>query len=69
MYLKNNDNIIDLRLKVRDKMKIIKLFTIDKCYKPKELYRYNIEFEDGASIGSCFCYDSFREAYQESKKI
>lgn len=44
--------------------KKVKLFTIDKCYKPKELYRYNIEFEDGSSHGSCFCQEAFEEAYE-----
>ena len=43
-------------------MKKVKEMLIDKCYKPKELYRYNIEFEDGSSIGSCFCYETFEDA-------
>jgi hypothetical protein len=44
-------------------MKQIKKVVIDKCYEPRELYRYNIEFEDKTSAGSCFCYGTFKEAY------
>jgi len=44
----------------------IKKITIDKCYKPKVLYRFNIELEKGSeidSIGSCFCYKYFTDCF------
>jgi len=44
-------------------MKKVKELKIDKCYKPKELYRYNAKFEDNSSIGSCFCYETFEDAF------
>ena len=27
-----------------------------------ELYRFHVEFADGSSLGSCFCYETYEEA-------
>lgn len=32
-------------------------------------YRFNVEFEDGSSHGSCFCYDSFDEAFLRAIEV
>ena len=50
-------------------MNKVKIMIIDKCYEPKDLYRYDIEFENGESMGSCFCYDTFEEAYDACEKM
>lgn len=39
----------------------VKKIKIDKT-SDGMLYRYNVEFDDGSTHGSCFCYDSLEEA-------
>lgn len=46
-------------------MKKVKTIIIDKKdHKRKDLYRFNIEFDDGGSVGSCFCYKSLHDAIE-----
>lgn len=43
---------------------------IDRCiHKDQELYRFHIEFEEGSYHGSCFCHDSFEEAYEMKEDV
>lgn len=35
----------------------------------KEFYRFHIDYEDGGSHGSCFCYESFEEAYERVEEV
>lgn len=42
------------------KKRIIKK-EIEVAHSPS-LYRFHVEFSDGSTVGSCYCYKSYKEA-------
>ena len=41
---------------------------IDSVNSP-ELYRFHVEFADGTTCGSCYCYESYEEAVKACEQI